>query len=106
MKQLTLFDLEKVKMKNNDKILTDEELKQRVSELMEESKKAGIVCTYLAARDDEKKPLVQIAFNGRIADIEALICTGIARLAQLTDMSVGDILGDITRAMVDTDGDK
>jgi hypothetical protein len=109
VKQLTLFDLEKVKMKkNNEKktILTDDELKQRVSELMTESKKAGVVCAYLAARDDEENPLVQIAFNGRIADIEALICTGITRLAQLTDMSVGDILSDIIRAMVDTEVDK
>ena len=96
-------------MKNNNEkktILTDDELKQRIGELMTESKKAGIVCAYLAVRDDEKKPLVQIAFNGRIADIEALICTGIARLAQLSDMSVGDILGDIIRAMVDAEVDK
>lgn len=93
-------------MKNNDKILTDDELKQRVSELMEESKKAGIACTYLAARDDKEKPLMQIAFNGTRVDIEALICTGIVRLAKLADTSVSDIVGDIVSAFVTTDGDK
>ncbi len=109
MKQLTLFDLEKVKMKKNEEkktILTDDELKQRASELMTESKKAGIVGVYLAARDDKKKPLMQLAYNGTRADIEALICTGIVRLAQLSDSSVGDILGDIIRALTDTEVDK
>lgn len=94
--------------KNEEKktILTDDELKQCVSELMTESKKAGVVCAYLAARDDEKKPLVQIAFNGTRVDIEALICTGIVRLAKLADASVSDIVGDIVSAFVTTDGDK
>ena len=93
-------------MKNNDKILTDDELKQRVSELMEESKKAGIACTYLASRDDKEKPLMQIAFNGTRVDIEALICTGIVCLAKSADMSVSDIVGDIVSTFVTTDGDK
>ena len=46
MKLLTLFDLEKVKMKNNNEkktVLTDDELKQRIGELMAESKQAGVV---------------------------------------------------------------
>ena len=104
MKQLTLFDLEKVKMKKKT-ILTDDEINQRVNELMTESKKAGIVCMYLAARDDEKNPLIQMAFNGRRVDIEALICTGIVRLAELSGVSVGSILSDIVGAVVSPEAD-